>query len=50
MDMEHLVAQLAQQSEQLHQLSDQLSIEHHARLELSQQLQQQHALSITDCP
>lgn len=50
MDMEQLVAQLAQQSEQLHQLSDQLSIEHHARLELSQQLQQQHALSSVRVP
>lgn len=50
MDQDQVLAQLAQQSEQIHLLSDQLALEHQARVELQQQLQQQHALSTVRTP
>jgi hypothetical protein len=50
MQPEQVQAQLSQQAEQVRQLSEQLSMERHSRLELEHQLQQQHALSTVRTP
>ena len=50
MEPQQVQAQLAQQAEQIRQLSEQLGLERQSRLELETQLQQQHALSSARTP
>ena len=50
MDINQVQAQLSQQSAQIQQLSEQLTLEHQSRLQLQQQLQQQQALSTVRTP
>jgi hypothetical protein len=45
MEFEQFQAQLSQQSEQLQQLAQHLALEQQSRMQLEQQLQQQHVMS-----